>query len=402
MKSHFIRLFLGVLAACFIFDIPLRAQVAGATITGTITDATGGVIASAQVSAKNVSTDIVTSTKSNSDGLYTVTNLIPGDYQVTVAAPGFTTKVLNVTLTVGAQRALDVTMAVGQSQQTVQVTEEAPTMQLATSTISGVVEGSEVRELPLNGRDWASLATLQPGVVSVRTHESVTQVGSHARGLGMQLSIGGNRPQQNTYRLNGIIINDYSNAGPGSVLGQNLGVDAIQEFSVLTNNYTAEYGFTSGGVINAITRSGTNQFHGSAYEFIRNSALDAANFFENTSNLPKAQFRRNQFGGSAGGPIWKDKIFIFGDYEGLRQSKGITHLANVPSPEARNGILGDSNTGAPQASLPSNTVCPTGSTLPVPGKSSTCVDSTIAKFFTFYPAFNDGLISPGSGAACDQ
>src|SRR5438874_4815931 len=330
MKSHFIRLFLGVLAACFIFDIPLRAQVAGATITGTITDATGGVIASAQVSAKNVSTDIVTSTKSNSDGLYTVTNLIPGDYQVTVAAPGFTTKVLNVTLTVGAQRALDVTMAVGQSQQTVQVTEEAPTIQLATATISGVVQGSEVRELPLNGRDWASLATLQPGVASVRTQEAVTQVGSHARGLGMQMTIDGNRPTQNTYRLNGIIINDYSNAGPGSVLGQNLGVDAIQEFSVLTNNYTAEYGFTSGGVINAITRSGTNDFHGSAYEFIRNSALDAANFFENASGLKKAVFRRNQFGGSAGGPVWSDKIFIFCDYEGLRQRQSGRRLLLRP------------------------------------------------------------------------
>src|SRR5204863_6994864 len=182
---------------------------------------------------------------------------------------------------------LDVGMAVGQSQQTVQVTEEAPTIQLASSTISGVVEGSEVRELPLNGRVWASLATLQPGVVSVRTHESVTQVGSHARGLGMQLSIGGNRPQQNTYRLNGVIINDYSNAGPGSVLGQNLGVDAIQEFSVLTSNYTSEYGFTSGGVVNAITRSGTNTFNGSVFNFLRNDKLYAANFFNNSSNLPK-------------------------------------------------------------------------------------------------------------------
>ena len=382
MKSHFIRLFLGVFVVCFIFKAPVRAQVAGATITGTITDATGGIIANAQVSAKNVATSVVTATKSNSDGLYTVTNLIPGEYQVTVGAPGFTTKVLNITLTVGAQRALDVAMAVGQSQQTVQVTEEAPTIQLATATISGVVQGSEVRELPLNGRDWASLATLQPGVTSVRTQEAVTQVGSHARGLGMQMTIDGNRPTQNTYRLNGVIINDYSNAGPGSVLGQNLGVDAIQEFSVLTNNYTSEYGFTSGGVINAITRSGSNEFHGSAYEFIRNSALDAANFFENAGGLKKAAFRRNQFGGSAGGAIWKDKVFIFGDYEGLRQSKGIPHIAHVLSPEARKGILGDPNTGAPQSAI--------------------TVDPTIAKFLVFYPAVNDGLVSPANGAACDQ
>ena len=382
MKTNILRVIFSVLSACLVFGAPLDAQVAGATISGTVTDASGGVIANARISAKNVATGVITSSTTNSDGLYTATNLIPGEYQVSVSASGFTTKVLAVTLTVGAQRVLDVSLAIGRSQETVRVTEEAPTIQLETSTISATVEGTEVRELPLNGRDWASLATLQPGVASVRTQEAVTQVGSHARGLGMQMTIDGNRPTQNTYRLNGIIINDYSNAGPGSVLGQNLGVDAIQEFSVLTNNYTAEYGFTSGGVINAITRSGTNDFHGSAYEFIRNSALDAANFFENASGLPKAAFRRNQFGGSAGGPIWKDKVFVFGDYEGLRQSKGIPHIGFVPSPEARGGILGDPNTGAPQTPI--------------------TVDPQIAKFLVFYPAVNDGLISPANGAACDQ
>jgi outer membrane receptor protein involved in Fe transport len=382
MNPKIVKMMLGVFVLGLVISSPLRAQVAGATLTGTVTDPSGGVIANAQISVKHAATSVESSTTSNSDGFYTVPNLLPGEYKITVSAPGFSTKVITITLTVGAQRALDVVMAVGQSQQTVQVTEEAPTIQLATSTISGVVAGSEVRELPLNGRDWASLATLQPGVVSVRTHEAVTQVGSHARGLGMQLSIGGSRPQQNTYRLNGVIINDYSNAGPGSVLGQNLGVDAIQEFSVLTSNYTAEYGFTSGGVVNAISRSGTNQFHGSAYEFLRNSALDAADFFENANGLPKAAFRRNQFGGSAGGPIWKDKIFIFGDYEGLRQSKGITHVANVPSPEARNGILGDSSTGAPLTPF--------------------TVNSEIAKFFTFYHTPNAGLISPDPTLTCNQ
>jgi hypothetical protein len=372
-----------------------RAQVAGATLSGTITDASGAAMANAQVSAKNLATDLATSTTTNSDGFYSIPNLLPGEYQVTVSAQGFGTKQTSLTLTVGAKQVLNLPLAIGQTQQVVQVTEQAPTIQLATSTISGEVAGAEVRELPLNGRDWGALATLQPGVVSVRTQEAVTQVGSHARGLGMQLSIGGNRPQQNTYRLNGVIINDYSNAGPGSVLGKNLGVDAIQEFSVLTSNYTAEYGFTSGGVINAITRSGTNQFHGSAYEFLRNSALDAADFFENANGLKKAAFRRNQFGGSAGGPIWKDKIFVFGDYEGLRQSKGITHLAKVPSAGARNGILNDGN-GNPLPALPSNFPCPAGSSLPVPGQSNTCVDGQIAKFFTFYPTVNGGLIGPSN------
>jgi Carboxypeptidase regulatory-like domain len=382
MNLKVIKMMLGVLMSGLVIPAPLKAQVAGATVTGTVTDPSGRVIADARIVAKNVATAVVSTTATNSDGLYNLPNVLPGDYQVTVTAPGFTTKALSITLMVGAKRSLDIGMVVGQSQQTVQVTEKAPTIQLATSTISANVEGSEVRELPLNGRDWGALATLQPGVVSVRTQEAVSQVGSHARGLGMQLSIGGNRPQQNTYRLNGVIINDYSNAGPGSVLGKNLGVDAIQEFSVLTSNYTAEYGFTSGGVINAITRSGTNQFHGSAYEFLRNSALDAADFFENASGLVKAPFRRNQFGGSGGGPVWKDKVFIFGDYEGLRQSKGITHIAKVPSPEARNGVLGDPSTGAPEAPF--------------------TVDPEIAKFFTFYHVPNAGLISPDPALTCNQ
>jgi hypothetical protein len=386
MNCKTFRLLLGLSAFTFFTSASLHAQVSGAALTGTITDASGGVIANAQISAKNLATNLVTSTSTNSDGFYNIPNLLPGDYRVTVSAPGFSTKQTNITLMVSAKQVLNLPLAVGQAQLIVQVTEQAPTIQLATSTISENVEGPEVRELPLNGRDWGSLATLQPGVASVRTQEQVTQVGSHARGLGMQLTIGGARPTQNTYRLNGVVINDYSNAGPGSVLGQNLGVDAIQEFSVLTSNYSAEYGYTSGGVINAITRSGTNQFHGSVYEFLRNSALDAADFFENANGLKKAEFRRNQFGGSAGGPIWKDKIYIFGDYEGLRQSKGISHTAHTLSPNARLGILNDGTT-APFT-------CPGNSVLLTP-QSNACVDPVIAKFFTFYPVPNAGLIGSG-------
>ena len=386
MNPKATKLILAVWVLSLVFAVPLRAQVAGATLSGTITDATGAVIANAQISAKNTATTLVSSTTTNSDGFYSIPNLLPAEYQITISAPGFSTKQTTLTLTVGAKQVLNLAMAVGQAQQVVQVTEQAPTIQLATSTISDNVEGAEVRDLPLNGRDWGSLATLQPGVASVRTQEQVTQVGSHARGLGMQLTIDGARPTQNTYRLNGVVINDYSNAGPGSVLGQNLGVDAIQEFSVLTSNYTAEYGYTSGGVINAITRSGTNQFHGSAYEFLRNSALDAADFFENANGLKKAEFRRNQFGGSAGGPIKKDKIYVFGDYEGLRQSKGISHTAHTPSPNARVGILNDG--------LPAPGTCPGNSALPTP-QSNACVDPEIAKFFTFYPTPNAGLIGQG-------
>jgi hypothetical protein len=156
------------------------------------------------------------------------------------------------------------------------------------------------------------------------------------RGFGQQLTISGARPQQNNYRLDGVSLNDYANGAPGSVLGGNLGVDAIQEFSVLTSNYSAEYGKTSGGVVNAITRSGTNTLHGSAYEFLRNSKLDAANFFEAGQRSP---FKRNQFGGAIGGPIIKNHTFFFADYEGIRQSKGIASVNFVPSPAARTGQL---------------------------------------------------------------
>src|SRR5437870_10879 len=202
------------------------------------------------------------------------------------------------------------------------------------------VNATTVRELPLNGRSWTDLTNLQPGVVAAETHASLDQ----NRGFGAQVSISGGRPQLNNYRLDGISINDYANGGPGSVLGGNLGVDAIQEFSVLTSNYSAEYGKTAGGVVNAITRSGTNQFHGSAYEFLRNSGLDARNFFDGATVPP---FRRNQFGGAIGGPIRKDRTFFFADYEGIRQSKGISSFTTVPSAAARAGQLCSISNGDP-------------------------------------------------------
>jgi len=158
------------------------------------------------------------------------------------------------------------------------------------------------------------------------------------RGVGNQLTVGGARPQQNNYRVDGISINDYSNGGPGGVIGSSLGVDAIQEFSVITSNASADYGKTAGGIINAVTRAGTNKLHGSVYEFLRNSALDARNEFDVPRQI--AQFRRNQFGASAGGPIFKGRTFLFGDYEGLRQYQGANASSIVPTAADRKGQLG--------------------------------------------------------------
>ena len=319
-----------------LLSMPTRAQVVGATVSGTITDVKGDPIPNAKVSAKDVATGVSTSTTTNSDGAFSIANLNPADYEVSVSAAGFSTTMTRVTLTVGAKQELNLTLRVGELNSVVEVTGAAPAVDTTSSTLSAEVDSRTIGELPLNGRDWASLAQLQPGVAGVRTQELITQVGAVGRGLGTQMSIDGNRPTQNSYRLNGVFINDYSNAGPGNVLGGNLGVDAIQEFSVITSNYSAEYGYTSGGVVNAITKSGTDQFHGSAFEFIRNSALDAKTFFENQGGLPKGLFHRNQFGASGGGALKKGKIFVFGAYEGLRQGKGIAHSnIAVPSETAR-------------------------------------------------------------------
>src|SRR5581483_1773440 len=179
----------------------------------------------------------------------------------------------------------------------------------------------------------SDVATLEPGVATARTQTS----GEAQRGFGTQMTISGSRPRQNDSRLDGISVNDYANGPPGSALGVNLGVDAVQQFSVLSSNYPAEYGRSSGGIVSATTRSGSNAFHGDMYEFFRNSALDARNYFDRA----KPPFRRNQFGASLGGPIQKSRTFIFGDYEGLRQSLGITQIDTVPSLLARAGNLSD-------------------------------------------------------------
>src|ERR1700676_2035618 len=381
-KGHAATVWICVLAAIGIWGAgQAYAQVAGATLTGTVKDPSGAVVPNAQVSITDIDTSVSRSVSSNAAGLYTAPNLLPGNYELRVTSTGFRTQVeRGITLTVGAQQQLDITMQVGQITQTVEITTEAPTVELTSSELGATVNSTTVRELPLNGRSWTDLAVLQPGVVSATSHTAVDV----NRGYGAQLSISGARPQQNNYRLDGISINDYSNGGPGSVLGQNLGVEAIQEFSVLTSNYSAEYGKTSGGVVNAISRSGTNQFHGSVYEFLRNSALDADNFFDKGVAPP---FRQNQFGASAGGPIRKDRTFVFGDYEGIRQSLGTTTSSGVPSLNARQGILEFSD----PSKFPSGCVATS-----VPNECQLTVDPAVQKYLPFFNPPN-GAVSGNVG-----
>jgi hypothetical protein len=296
------------------------------------------------------------------DGSYTVRNLVPGNYEVTATAPGFVTARVPVTIRADADEVADVVLHPGNEQ-------------AGSSTVSGVVSSQNVTELPLNGRSASDLAALEPGVATARTQSS----GQGKYGFGTQMTISGGRPRQNDARLDGISVNDYANGSPGSALGVNLGVDAVEQFTVLTSNYPAQVGRSSGGVVAASTRMGTNSFHGDVFEFLRNSALDARNFFDRA----KPPFRRNQFGASAGGPLWKDRTFLFGDYEGLRASTGITQVDSTPSPAARSGTLCDL------------TVTDCSRTVPIG------VDPAVLKFVNaFWPAPNGPLQCPFPGKPC--
>src|SRR5438309_10808661 len=381
--SLLVLLIIGCMAA------ELHAQVAGGTISGTVTDSSGRVINNVQVTITNVATGVTREVTTNDEGFYSAPNLLPGTYEAKFSAQGFRTQARsNLELTVGASVALDQVLPVGSNVETIVVQSEVPAVQLSTSDISAVVNATTVRELPLNGRSWTDLAQLQPGVNAIQTQPAFaagTDRGN--RGFGQQLTISGARPQQNNYRLDGVSLNDYANGAPGSVLGGNLGVDAIQEFSVLTSNYAADYGKTSGGVVNAITRSGTNQIHGSAYEFLRNSRLDAMNYFD-VGKIPP--FKRNQFVRTIGWPIVMDHTFFFADYEGIRQSKGISALTFVPSQNARNGLLCSNPAGADPSNPCSPFQLPLG-----PNTDANGVDLNAKAYLTFYHLPNGPILGNG-------
>src|SRR5882757_2608914 len=371
------------------FAASMYSQVTGATLSGTVTDATGAIISGAEVSIRNIATGISKDVTVDSSGFYTAPNLPAGVYEVRVTAAGFSTALQsNLTLAVGAQQLLNFPLKIGTTTETVQVTAAAPQIELTSSTLTGQVESKTVLDLPLNGRDWTSLATLHPGVNLIENQmDNASGSARGNRGFGAELTVSGQRTSNNNYRLDGVSVNDYANGGPGNVIGAALGVDAIQEFSVLTGGFSAEYGKATGGVVNAITKSGTNSFHGDVYEFIRNSALDSRDYFSRSGDTPLAQFRRNQFGGAAGGPIIKDKTFIFGDYEGFRQAKGITTTITVPSDSARAGTLHYDPTTPP----------PGGCTVTVPGTCTVTVNPTAAAELAMFPQATPGTSAKDKG-----
>ncbi len=312
------------------------AQVTTGTILGTVKDSTGAVLPEAQVIVLNEATGISRTVQTDAEGRYSALSLSLGSYRVTATHEGFQTIArTGIVLTVGREAVVDISLAVGSVSQTVEVTGEVPLVEATTASLGSLVDDRTIRNLPLNGRSYDQLALLQPGVIL--TSPGQTGGAPFAFGTGKRFSVGGQRSVSNSFLLDGTNVNDQANGTPGGAAGTNLGVDTILEFKIFTNSFKAEYGHSTGSVITAITRSGTNSLHGTAFEYIRNSALDARNFFDVGSSPPS--FKRNQFGGVLGGPIKKDKTFFFGGYEGLRQGLGITLATIVPTLEARRGIL---------------------------------------------------------------
>ena len=302
------------------------AQVDAGSIIGTVTDTSGATIPGAKVTLTNDDTGLVQTTTTGNGGEYIFAPIKIGHYSLAGEFKGFERVAhTNVTVDVQQRVLVDLVLPPGSMTETVLVTQEPPILQTQDASVGQVVEARAVNDLPLNGRNYTFLAQLSAGV---------TQNQQDTRGLGASGSFAANglRPAQNNYLLDGLDNNsnlvDFLN---GTAYAINPPIDAIQEFKIQTSDYSAELGRSAGAVLNATIKSGTNEFHGNAWEFLRNDKLDAANFFENANNIKKGEYRQNQFGGTIGGPIRKNKMFIFGDYQGTRIRQAIPYVATVPT-----------------------------------------------------------------------
>src|SRR2546426_5278465 len=342
IKPSFSRLLLAIAILTAGRDFAC-AQVT-ATISGKVEDASGAAVGGAIVAVKNVETGATRTVMTDEMGNYRALALPVGSQEVRAEKPGFRAAVrAGINLVVGQEAVVNLKLEVGEVIQEVTVSSEAPLVDTTTASVSGFVAEREIKDLPLNGRSFDNLITLNPGAINY-TAKSPGTVTSE----GNTFSVAGRRPLENIFLMNGIEYTGSSQLSitPGGVSGNLLGIDAVREFNVLTGTYSAGYGKRAGAPVTAITQSGTNQFHGSVFEFLRNSALDARSFFDQGAIAP---FRRNQFGGSAGGPIKTDRVFLFGNYEGLRHRLGISNVSVVPDQDARQGRLPNPATGVSAA-----------------------------------------------------
>ncbi len=323
-----------VLLALLAFSFVSAGAQVSANLSGRVTDPSGAAVPSASVTATDIDTGTSRTTLTNQSGQYELFELPIGHYEVHARKDGFAERVrTGISLVVGQDATADLTLQVGQVQQQVKVTENVPIVNASTQDISGLVGEQQIRDLPLNGRSYDLLLTLNPGIVNF-TSQKTGGIGVSNSTTGNNFAVSGNRPQQNLFLLNGVEFTGAAenNMQPGGPSQQLLGVEAVQEFNVLRDTYGAEYGKRPGAQVIIVTRSGTNHLHGSAYEFLRNNALDAPNYFDQGSAPP---FQRNQFGASLGGPLKKDKSFLFGNYEGFRQHLHQTSVAFVPDLKSR-------------------------------------------------------------------
>src|SRR5213594_4521844 len=305
----------------------------GASVQGTISDATGAVLPGVNVNVKNSGTGSSVDFVTDERGRYLAPVLQPGEYEIQVALPGFQSVTRRgIRLAVGQNAVVDIKLEVGQVTNQVEVVADANPINLTSAAVSGLVNDKQIRDLPLNGRSFQQLALLQTGVTA-----ALAAGNDVVGGRTPKISINGARPEQNNFLLDGTDINNVYNKTPGSSAGVLLGVEAVLEFQVLTNAYSAEFGRSAGGVINAVTRSGSNAVHGSGFEFYRNSALDAKNYFD-PQDKPIPDFYRHQFGAVFGGPIARDRTFYFAAIESLIERLGVTGVTAVPDDNARLGI----------------------------------------------------------------
>src|SRR5689334_18634834 len=314
--------------------LPAVAQFESATLSGVVTDAADAVVSGAAIRAINEGTNIEAAATTDDVGRFVFTSLKPGSYRVTATAKGFKESVSSgIVLQVNQAARLDIKLTVGNVTERVTVNAEAPLLETETASRGAVIDHTKMVELPLNGRDYNQLALLSPGVLAPTPR--LQSVGF--RGV---FNVNGNRAFQNAFQLDGVDNTSYSNSFRGlNVQVIQPSVEALQEFKIQTNAYSAEFGRSAGALINAVVRSGTNELHGSAYDFLRNNVLDASNFFANRTGLKKPFRQRNQFGGTLGGPVIKNKTFIFGDYEGLRDAAAVVRLSSVPQPIWRQGMF---------------------------------------------------------------
>ena len=321
------------LIVCLVIVPPAAAQNIGASVRGVVRDLTHAALPGAHIIATNTATHTVRETTADPQGRYHIPLLPPGDYTLGVSFTGFRTVTQRLSLVVGQDVVVDLALEPSSFSEAVVIEGGASRVNLTSGAMSGVVGQKEIRDLPLNGRSFQQLAALQAGVTT-----ALAAGNDVVGGRTPKIAINGARPEQSSFILDGTDINNVYNKTPGSVAGVLLGVEAVREFQVLTNSYSAEFGRSAGGVINVVTRSGTNDLHGSLFEFHRNSALDARNFFD-LPTQPKPSFTRHQFGGALGGALQRDRTFFFAAYEGLIERLGVTGVSTVPDMEARQGRL---------------------------------------------------------------